>query len=58
MTGSAGANQGGAPSQMTDPTFYRTAADAIAAPTEKLAYVVAFDRSGQQSDALTVIDVD
>ena len=53
MTGSAGGS-----SQVTDPTFYRTAADAIAAPTEKLAYVVAFDRSGQQSDALTVIDVD
>ena len=41
-----------------DPTFYRTAAEAIAAPTEKLAYVVAFDRSGERPDALTVIDVD
>ena len=30
----------------TDPTFYRSAAEAVAAPTEKLAYVVAFDRAG------------
>ena len=42
----------------TDPTFYRSAAEAVAAPTEKLAYVVAFDRAGQQHDALTVVDVD
>ena len=27
-----------------DPTFYRTAAEAAAAPGEQLAYVVAFDR--------------
>jgi selenium-binding protein 1 len=27
-----------------DPTFYRSAADAAAAPPEELAYVVAFDR--------------
>ncbi|KAK9427353.1 selenium-binding protein [Lipomyces doorenjongii] len=40
-----------------DPTFYRTAADAIAAPPEKVAYVVAFDRAGQKNDAMTVIDV-
>ena len=32
----------------TDPTFYRSAAEAAAAPTEKLAYVVAFDRAGQR----------
>ena len=31
----------------TDPTFYRSAAEAVAAPTEKLAYVVAFDRAGR-----------
>ena len=43
---------------VTDPTFYRTAAEAIAAPREKLAYVVAFDRSGERPDALTVVDVD
>src|SRR6266511_2337746 len=40
-----------------DPTFYRTAAEAAAAPGEQLAYVVAFDRAAQKNDALTVIDV-
>src|SRR5437016_9653515 len=39
------------------PTFYRTAAEAAAAPAEQLAYVVAFDRAGQKSEAMTVIDV-
>ena len=29
-----------------DPTFYRSPAEAIAAPPEQLAYVVAFDRAG------------
>jgi selenium-binding protein 1 len=48
-----------APSQTSpDPTFYRSPAEAAAAPAEKLAYVVAFDRAGQRPDALTVIDVD
>ena len=41
-----------------DPTFYRSAAEAIAAPTERLAYVVAFDRAGARPDALTVVDTD
>ncbi len=41
-----------------DPTFYRSAAEAAAAPVEQLAYVVAFDRAGERPDALTVIDVD
>ncbi len=41
-----------------DPTFYRTPADAISAPPEQLAYVVAFDRGAQRPDALTVIDTD
>src|SRR6059058_5425058 len=41
-----------------DPTFYRSAAEAVAAPTEKLAYLAAFDRAAQLPDALTVIDVD
>jgi selenium-binding protein 1 len=41
-----------------DPTFYRTARDAAAAPRETLAYVVAFDRSAERPDALTVVDVD
>jgi selenium-binding protein 1 len=40
-----------------DSTFYRTAADAAAAPCEQLAYVVAFDRAAQKHDAMTVIDV-
>jgi methanethiol oxidase len=44
--------------QTMDPTFYRTAADAIAAPPERLAYVAAFDRTAERPDALTVIDVD
>jgi selenium-binding protein 1 len=43
---------------VTDPTFYRSAADAAAAPREHLAYVVAFDRAGEKPDALTVVDVD
>jgi hypothetical protein len=36
-----------------DPTFYRTAAEAAAAPGEQLAYVVAFDRAAQKNDAMT-----
>jgi len=43
---------------VTDPTFYRSAAEAAAAPREDLAYVVAFDRAGEKPDALTVVDVD
>jgi selenium-binding protein 1 len=43
---------------ITDPTFYRSPAEAIAAPTERLAYVVAFDRAGVLPDALAVLDVD
>jgi methanethiol oxidase len=42
---------------ITDPTFYRSPAEAIAAPTEQLAYVVTFDRAGEQPDALAVVDV-
>ncbi|ALE72485.1 selenium-binding protein [Pseudonocardia sp. EC080625-04] len=41
----------------TDPTFYRSAAEAAAAPPEQLAYVAAFDRSGQRDDAMVVVDV-
>ena len=41
-----------------DPTFYRSPADAISAPPEKIAYVVAFDRAAQRPDALVVVDVD
>jgi methanethiol oxidase len=42
----------------TDPTFYRSPADAIAAPPERLAYVAAYDPAGQAKDAITAIDVD
>ena len=45
-------------SQTTDPTFYRTPADAIAAPPERLAYVAAYDPAGQAKDAITVVDTD
>lgn len=46
------------PSGHTDPTLYRTPADAIAAPPEKLAYLVGFDRSAQRPDALITVDTD
>src|SRR6201993_3006892 len=42
----------------TDPTFYRTPAAAVAAAPEQLAYVVAFDPTGQAKDALAVVDCD
>src|SRR6201987_6210039 len=45
-------------SQTQDPTFYRTPADAIAAPPEKLAYVAAFEPAGRGKDAITVLDTD
>jgi selenium-binding protein 1 len=41
-----------------DPTFYRTPAEAVAAPPEALAYVAAFDPTGAKRDAMTVIDCD
>src|SRR5581483_5412049 len=42
--------------EATDPTFYRSPAEAIAAPPEELAYVAAFDPAGRQRDAMTVVD--
>jgi len=45
-------------SQILDPTFYRSPADAIAAPPERLAYVAAYDPAGQAKDAMAVIDCD
>jgi selenium-binding protein 1 len=45
-------------SQTTDPTFYRSPAEAIAAPPERLAYVAAYDPAGQAKDAITVVDTD
>jgi len=44
--------------ETTDPTFYRTPAEAIAAPAERLAYVAAYDPAGQVKDAMTVLDCD
>jgi selenium-binding protein 1 len=44
--------------ETTDPTFYRTPAEAIAAPPEQLAYVAAYDPAGTAKDAMTVIDCD
>jgi selenium-binding protein 1 len=44
--------------ETTDPTFYRTPGDAIAAPPEELAYVAAFDPAGRARDAMTVLDCD
>jgi methanethiol oxidase len=41
-----------------DPTFYRTPAEAIAAPPERLAYVAAYDPAGRVRDAMTVLDTD
>jgi selenium-binding protein 1 len=45
-------------SAVADPTFYRTPAEAIAAPAEQLAYVAAFDPEGEKRDAMAVIDCD
>ena len=42
----------------TDPTFYRTPAEAIAAPPEQLAYVAAYDPAGRDRDAMAVVDTD
>ena len=47
------------PENHLDPTFYRSPAEAAAAPAEQLAYVGAFRRGGSpRSDALAVVDVD
>jgi selenium-binding protein 1 len=42
----------------TDPTFYRSPGEAIAAPPERLAYVAAFDPAGRAKDAMAVLDCD
>ena len=49
---------GNSAGQDIDPTFYRSPSDAINAPPEQLAYVVAFDRAAQQPDALAVLGTD
>jgi selenium-binding protein 1 len=41
-----------------DPTFYRSPRDAAAGPPEKLAYVATFSRTGDQPDAMAVVDTD
>jgi len=41
-----------------DLTFYRSPADAAAAPAEKLAYLATFSRPANKPDALAVVDVD
>ena len=43
---------------VTDPTFYRSPAAAIAAPGEGLAYVAAFDPEGVKRDAIAAVDCD
>jgi selenium-binding protein 1 len=54
----SGSEHGRGTSGVMDPTFYRSPTEAIEAPAERLAYVVAFDRAGERPDALTVVDVD
>jgi methanethiol oxidase len=44
--------------RIVDPTFYRSPAEAIAAPPERLAYVAAYDPAGRAKDALAVLDCD
>ena len=44
--------------ETTDPTFYRTPGEAIAAPPEQLAYVAAYDPTGRSKDAMAVLDTD
>jgi methanethiol oxidase len=41
-----------------DPTFYRSPAEAMAAPPERLGYVAAFDPAGRARDAMAVLDLD
>jgi methanethiol oxidase len=41
-----------------DPTFYRSPAEAAAAPAEKLAYVATFARPADKPDGIAVVDVD
>src|SRR5215218_2755997 len=44
--------------ETTDPTFYRSPGEAVAAPPERLAYLAAFDPAGQAKDAMAVVDCD
>jgi selenium-binding protein 1 len=56
MSDSTGTREN-APSAPLDPTFFRSATEAAAAPTEELASVVMFDRAGASPDALILVDV-
>jgi methanethiol oxidase len=49
-------SRGGFMTEITDPTFYRTPGDAIAATPETLAYVAAYDPRGTAKDAIAVLD--
>src|SRR5215211_5111528 len=42
----------------TEPTFYRSPGEAMAAPAERLAYVAAFDPAGRAKDVMAVVDCD
>jgi methanethiol oxidase len=44
--------------ERTDPTFYRSPGEAVAAPPERLAYVAAYDPAGRARDAMAVVDTD
>jgi len=44
--------------EIIDPTFYRTPAEAIAAAPESLAYVAAYDPRGVARDAIAMLDCD
>ena len=44
--------------EVTDPTFYRTPGEAIAALPERLPSVATFDPAGQAKNAMAVIDAD
>ncbi|MGW7533324.1 selenium-binding protein SBP56-related protein [Amycolatopsis sp. NPDC054798] len=45
-------------SARTDPTFYRTARQAMSGPPERHGYVVTLDPGGNRPDALSVLDLD
>ena len=58
MSESVTEHDDGRPAGTTDPTFYRSAAEAAAAPPEKLAYVAAFDRAARTARRDRVVDAD
>lgn len=46
------------PAELGDPTLYRSPSEAAAAPPERFAYVVGFDRAAGRPDALFTVDAD